>query len=380
MPQIEAILRRCVVCGLLALPSAVRADLVADWLAGKPLGAATPITYAGPPAELKFGHPAPPVSVVPPVWRASIDRLAIVTNRKLLFKEYGAGTLIGPRDGFKAVRSGIAEWATCYVQFEGRGFPLSRVFEQPFVSPPNPMATVRIAQELAGKYFAPEFTRAGVIWAAGGYFTPTDVMSKRPIRKLEDLQGMKISAQGFAPEAAKALGTTLVNIPYPEIYTAFQQGLVDALFWVDSGFIPYKIFEVAKFHTTLGLSGTGINHCYSKEWFEKLSPDLQKTFYDLQEPMGQAISKVTQIDFSKNARETYKEKGVELITLTPAEHQRFRERLQIAVNQWAAELEKERLPARELLADIKRLSDKYGAMTPDELMRLAIEQPVTGLK
>jgi TRAP-type C4-dicarboxylate transport system substrate-binding protein len=30
-------------------------------------------------------------------------------------------------------------------------------------------------------------------------------MSKKPIRKLEDLQGMKILAQGFSPEAAKAL-------------------------------------------------------------------------------------------------------------------------------------------------------------------------------
>lgn len=354
------------------------ADLATDWVAGR---IPTPaVSYTGPAQELKFGHPAPPASIVPPVWRAGLERVAAATNRKLLFKEYGAGTLIGPRDGFKAVRSGVAEWATCYVQYEGKGLAMNHVWELPYVSPDNPTVTVRVGQELAAKYFAPEFTKQGVVFAGAAFFQPTDVMSKKPIRKLEDLQGMKILAQGFSPDAAKALGTTLVNIPYPEIYTAFQQGLVDALFWVDAGFIPYKIFEVAKYHTTLKLTGAGIHHCYNKEWFDKLGPDLQKAFYNQQEPLGQAISKITQLDFGRTAKDTYKEKGVELITLSPTEHKRFRDRLSPVVDKWAADLEKEGMPARALLADIKRLSDKYSAMTPDQLMKLAIENPVQGIK
>ena len=358
--------------------SLAHADVVADWLASKL--PAPPVTYSGPAQELKFGHPAPPASIVPPLWRAGIERVAAVTNKKLLFKEYGAGTLIGPKDGFKAVRSGVAEWATCYVQYEGKGLAMNHVWELPFVTPTNPMAGVRISQELAGKYFAQEFTKQGVIFAGGAIFNPTDVMSKKPIRKLEDLQGMKILAQGFSPEAAKALGTTLVNIPYPEIYTAFQQGLVDALFWVDSGYIPYKIYEVAKYHTTLGLSGAGIHHCYNPAWFNKLSPDLQKAFYSQQEPLGMAMTKITQIDYSKTAKATYKEKGVEMITLPPAELQRFRDKMAPVVTQWAADLEKDGLPAKALLADIRRLTEKYNAMSPDELMKLSTESPVQGIK
>ena len=355
-----------------------RADLVADWIGGKL--SAPAISYAGPAQELKFGHPAPPASVVPPVWRAGIERIAASTNRKLLFKEYGAGTLIGPKDGFKAVRSGVAEWATCYVQYEGRGMALNHVWELPFVAPSNPMAAVRIAQELAPKYFVPEFRKQGVAYAGAAMFTPTDVMSKKPIRRLEDLQGMKILAQGFSPEAARALGTTLVNIPFPEIYTAFQQGLVDAVVWVDAGFIPYKIFEVAKYRTTLALSGAGIHHCYNVDWYNKLAPDLQKAFYNAQEPLGMAISKITQLDFSATAAETYRSKGVEMITLSAAELQRFRDKLAPVVAQWAADMEKEGMPARALLDDIRRLTAKYNGMSPDELMKLAVESPVQGLK
>jgi TRAP-type transport system periplasmic protein len=371
----------CAVAALFALaPLAAHADMATDWLAANDIKDPPKIGYTGPVIDGKFGHPAPPVSIAVPIWQSALKRLSLITNGKLNFKEYGAGTLIGPRDGFKAVRTNIAEWATCYVSYEGRALALSKVWEQPFVSPSNPMAAARISQELAPKYFAPEFERQGVVWAGITGFLGTDIMSKKPIRKLEDLQGIKLLAQGFSPEAAKALGVALVNIPYPDIYTALQQGLVDAVAWVDAGFIPYKVYELAKYHTTIGISGGGITHCYNKEWFTGLHADLQKAFYTLHEPMVIAMAKVTQVDFGKTARDTYKEKGVELITLPPEELQRFRDRLQPALDAWAADLEKDRIPARQLLADIKTLIAKYNDMSSDELMKLAIENPVQGIK
>ena len=46
-----------------------------------------------------------------------------------VFAIVAIGTLLGPRDGFKGVRGGVADWATCYVQNEGRATPLALVFE-----------------------------------------------------------------------------------------------------------------------------------------------------------------------------------------------------------------------------------------------------------
>jgi len=364
---------------LLLACQAANADSIDDWLAGKPSPGAQ-VTYSGAPIEAKFGHPAPPTSLLPPVWQKSFDRLAAVSKGKLTVKQHGAGTLLGPRDGFKAVRGGVAEWATCYVQNEGRSLPLSRVFEQPFIAPTNPMAGVRIVQELAPKYFVPEFQKQGVVWGSAIAALPADLMSKKPVRKWEDLAGMKIIAQGFPPELAKAMNATIVNIPYPEAYVALQQGLADAMFWVDAGFIPYKIFEVARHHTAVGITGFTINHCYSRAFYEKLPADLKEVFYRTQEPMAMAATKVSMIDFNRTAINTYKERGVELITLAPAELQRWRDMAAPTVDKWAADLEKEGQPARALLADIKRLSEKYGRMSADELMRLAVEDPVKGIR
>jgi TRAP-type C4-dicarboxylate transport system substrate-binding protein len=355
------------------------ADLVDDWLAAK-AGPGAPITYAGAPFEAKFGHPAPPTSLLPPVWQKSIDRIGTLSKGKLMIKQQGAGTLLGARDGFKAVRGGVAEWATCYVQNEGRGVPLSRVFEQPFIAPTNPLASVRIAQELAPKYFVPEFQKQGVVWGSAIVALPADLMSKKPVRKWEDLAGMKIIAQGFPPELAKAMNMTLVNIPYPEAYVAMQQGLADAMFWVDAGFIPYKIFEVAKYHTTIGITGFAINTCYNKDFYDKLPADLKELFYNTQEPMAMAATKISMVDFNKTAIAMYKEKGVEMITLAPAELQRWRDFSAPTVDKWAADLEKEGQPAKALLADIRRLAEKYGRMSADELMKLSVESPVKGIR
>ena len=378
-PTLSRIAELLLAATLLAAHAPARADLVDDWLTAK-VAPGMPITYVGAPFEAKFGHPAPPTSLLPPVWQKSIDRIAALSKGKLMVKQQGAGTLLGPRDGFKAVRGGVAEWATCYVQNEGRGVPLSRVFEQPFIAPTNPMAAVRIAQELAPRYFMPEFQKQGVVWGSAVIALPADLMSKKPVRRWEDLAGMKIIVQGFPPELAKAMNITLVNIPYPEAYVAMQQGLADAMFWVDAGFIPYKIFEIAKFHTTIGITAFAINHCYNKDFYDKLPADLKDLFYNTQEPMAMAATKISMIDFNKTAINTYKERGVELITLSQAELQRWRDMSAPAVDKWAADLEKDGQPAKALLADIRRLSEKYGRMSPDELMKLSVDSPVKGIR
>ena len=361
---------------LLLTAGLARADLGEDWLAGKVTTGLPAITYAGAPIEFKYAHPSPPASVLVPPTQANLKRIATASNGMLLVKEYGSGSLFGAKDGFKGVRTGVGEWGVCYPTYEGRGMSLSRVWEQPFVTPSNPMAATRIAQELASTYFVPEFKKQGVAWGNHVAFQPADILSKKPIRRLEDLQGLKVGAQGMSPEVAKALGVALVNLPYPELYTALQQGVIDAVFWVDAGFIPFKLHEVAKFHTALGLTGGGAWTCYNPEAVAKLPPDLQQVYLRGLEPFAMVNTKISGVDFSVKAKEAYKAAGVEMIALAPAEMQRFKDKLQPVVDAWAEDLEKDKIPAKALLKDIQALKAKYQDMSPNDLMKLSIENPV----
>lgn len=354
------------------------ADSIADWQAHKIPAAEPKITYSGEPVTLKFAHPSPPASMVPPVWRAGFKWLEEATNGKLKIKEYAGGTLHGAKDGFKAARSGISDYSYCMVAFEARGFPMTKVFELPFVMPTNRMAGVKVVSELATKYFRKEFERQGTYFGLMALVGASDIMSRKPIRKLEDLKGLKVLAQGFEPEAAKALGFVLVNIPYPEIYTSLQQGIVDAVLWVDPGFIPYKIYELAKYHTTLGLSAQHIDTCVNRKTFDALPPDLKQAFYDFQPRMAYSIVKTIGVDFHTKAKGIYEKNGVEMITLPKEELARWRKALEPVVNKWAEDQEKKGVPAKALLADIKELTAKYNDMSADEIFKTIIEDPAQG--
>ena len=65
-----------------------------------------------------------------------------------------------------------------------------------------------------------------------------------------------------------------------------------------------------------------------------------------------------------------------MIKLSPEEQKKFKDRLQPVVDAWAADLEKDKLPAKALLADIQAGIAKYEKLSNDELMKLAIENPV----
>jgi len=354
------------------------ADSIADWQGHKISAAEPKISYSGEPVTLKFAHPSPPASMVPPVWRAGFKWLDEATNGKLKFKEYAGGTLHGAKDGFKATRSGISDYSYCLVAFEARGFPMTKVFELPFVTPPNRMAAVKIVSELAAKYFSTEFERQGTYYGMMALVGASDIMSRKPIRKLEDLKGLKVLAQGFEPEAAKALGFVLVNVPYPEIYTSLQQGIVDAVLWVDPGFIPYKIYELAKYHTTLGLSAQHIDTCVNKKTFDALPQDLKQAFYDFQPRMAYSIVKTIGVDFHAKAKGIYEKNGVEMITLPDEELARWKKALKPVVDKWAEEQEKKGVPAKALLADIERLTAKYGDMSADEIFKAIVNDPAQG--
>jgi TRAP-type C4-dicarboxylate transport system substrate-binding protein len=359
-------------------PAPARADMVDDWFNGKIPAAQPKISYTGDPIQLKFSHPNPPASLVPPIWRRGMDWLQQATHGKLALKEFGAGALHGPRDGFKAVRSNISDYATCFVASEARGFPLTKVFELPFVTPSNPLAGVRITAELAPKYFKPEYDKQGVHFGYQVLVGAADIMSKKPIRKLEDMRGLKVIVQGFEPEVADALGAVIVNVPFPDIYTSLQQGVVDAVLWVDPGFVPYKIYELAKYHTTLGLSAQKIDTCINTKSFAALPRDLKQTFYEFQQRMAFAVAKRIGVDFRKDARKMYEQHKVEMIALPPEEMHRWRATLKPLLDRWAARHEADG-PTRALLADIERLTAKYNGMSDEQLFKLIVEEPVKGI-
>jgi len=334
--------------------------------------------YDGSPVEWKFAHPAPPVSLLPPVWQRGFDWLNAVTAKGISIKQYGGGTLYGVKGGVKAIRAGIADSGTCYSLYESKGFELTNAFSVSTVAPTNPYLTAKIIAELAPKYLAPEFEKRGVHLGHIFPMKPLTLMSKSPVRAPADLKGKKVAAFMRPSNAAKILGYEEVLMPFPEVYTALQQGVIDAVIWSDMGFVPFKIYEQAKYYTDINIASGTIETCINKRSFKKLAKPLKQAVYDTQQKIMLALVEKN-VMFAEKALSLYEAKGVEVIKLSSGQRKVWNDAFKQVKQNWLTQCKSSGKDCQGLLSDIERLANKYGDMSDEAIAQSLIEKPVAGI-
>jgi TRAP-type C4-dicarboxylate transport system substrate-binding protein len=74
--------------------------------------------------------------------------------------------------------------------------------------------------------------------------------TKRPIKSLADLKGMKIrTGGGIADAMAKALGASAFVKPAPESYELLSSGIADGVFFPQESIVSFKLDSVVKYAT-----------------------------------------------------------------------------------------------------------------------------------
>ncbi len=101
--------------------------------------------------------------------------------------------------------------------------------------------------------------------------------SKKPIRSLEDMKGLKIRVQqsDMFIDLVNALGANATPMPFGEVYAALQTGLVDGAENNWPSFESTRHFEVAKFYSGTEHSMSPEVLVMSKRTFDKFSAEEQ---------------------------------------------------------------------------------------------------------
>jgi TRAP-type C4-dicarboxylate transport system substrate-binding protein len=71
----------------------------------------------------------------------------------------------------------------------------------------------------------------------------------KPVRKMEDMKGLKFRGHGTSAAVVKALGGTPVPKPMPETYQMLQKGVVDGAVYPFEANKGWKLGEVTRFAT-----------------------------------------------------------------------------------------------------------------------------------
>ena len=78
--------------------------------------------------------------------------------------------------------------------------------------------------------------------------SPGAIVTRNPVRKLSDLQGMKIRVPGSASiiEQLKKLGAAPIAMSLGEVLPAFQNGTIDGVFAGTTIFTALKYYDISK--------------------------------------------------------------------------------------------------------------------------------------
>ena len=150
--------------------------------------------------------------------------------------------------------------------------------------------------------------------------TPSHIISKSPIRRLDDFKGKKlrIFASDFQFQAMKRLGVTPVAMTLGDVLPAIQQGTIDGAIAALNVYVPMRFNDAAKYVTEIGTPAIFLIVAVSKKWYESLPKDLQQVIDKNAAQESVAINKDAEA-FVEKMRKTWVERGGELISLPPDE-------------------------------------------------------------
>jgi C4-dicarboxylate-binding protein DctP len=182
--------------------------------------------------------------------------------------------------------------------------------------------------------------------------------NKRPIRKPQDLKGLKIRTMEVKPhmEMVKALGAMPTAIPFSELYTSLQTGVVDGQENVLANIMAQHYNEVQKYLTLDGhimlLAVTIVND----KWFSRLSKDIQAKIYEAEEVACVAGTGLNYIQDTVGVAEL-KKRGMRIYSPTAAELASFKKMTQKPViNYLAKKIDRSYIDG--IIKEVKRLERK----------------------
>ncbi len=288
-------------------------------------------------------------------WKQEVETR---TGGKVQIDTYPGGTLLEAKDIMDGVISGQADIGCLCMAYQPGRFAITNATSLP-LGIPDAIVGTKVLNDIYDKYNPMEFADVKVITMFTN--SPANIMSIKPVRKIDDLKGMTLRASGGATAILGTWGANYVGMPMSETPEAIQRGVVDGLF---SSVEVMKDFEYAALCKYVTMTNTVIYPfavVMNKKSWDKLPPDVQKVIDDLR--MEQALWTAEYMEnHIKEAINWSKEKHrIEVIELTNEEKARFNVLLEAQVDKWVIDESAKGLPAEQLVKDITGLVAKYSA-------------------
>lgn len=319
-------------------------------------GAAVPAQAAD--VTLRFAHFWPAVAEAHrDLFEAWANTVKTESDGRIGVEIYPSQTLAKAPAQYEAVKNRVADMTATVPGYTANRFPLTQIVELPGLVK-NSVHGACIIQSLYNEgLIADEYkdTRPLFFFTHGpGHIHTTS----KQIRTPDDLAGLRIrrptAVVAKILEEAKAQP---VGMPAPESYQAMQRGTIDGVSLPWEGVHAFRLNELTKHHTEIGLYTLSFVITMNKDVYESMPADLKKVIDD---NAGMAWADKAGVVFDKideSGRSAAVKSGHDIVTIPQGtEDPAWKPVVERATEAYLSELEGQGLPARKVYSRARELS------------------------
>ena len=206
-------------------------------------------------------------------------KLEEATDGELKYRMFSGGVLGSEKEVVEQLQIGAVQLTRVSLGTLGPVVPDVNVFNMPFVfrdhAHMRKVIDGEIGQELLDKITDSEFNMVGLAWMDGGV---RNLYSKKPVRNMDDLKGMKIRVMGnpLFIDTLNAMGAQGVAMDTGEIFSALQTGVVDGAENNPPTMLEHNHYRAAQYYSLTGHLILPEPIVMSKSAWNKLTPEQQE--------------------------------------------------------------------------------------------------------
>ena len=294
-------------------------------------------------------------------------RVAEKTQHKVEFVEGYGGSMVKVADTLEGVQSGIIDIGGYCFCFEPSNLPLHAFQVMLPFGTMSPEKSVKLARTVYNKVpymsqvFEDKFNQKLLsLIADNGYNLGTTF----EWNNVGDLKGKKIAGAGLNLKWLEYAGAVPVQSSLPEAYTSMQTGVYFGWIMFPSGWVNFKLNEVAKNYTEVGfgsISWHGLT--INKNRFNRLPKEVQDIILEVGKEYEAKTGSINEENYPKQLVQL-KSLGVNVKSVPDSVRTEWANSLKDWPQIQAQDLDKQGLPATLVLKTALEEAEKIGHKWP----------------
>ncbi len=281
------------------------------------------------------------------------EELAAKGNYKIEWQEAYGGTIVKPRGVLEGISLGLGDIGIVTTVFHNSKLPSQGISGvTPFVSS-DARIVAKAVDEIAREFpqMNKELSAENQVYLATGVVLDTyQIFSKKPIKNLADMRGMKIAGAGYNLRYLEGLDDVAgVRGGLPNFYNMIDTGLVEAaMLWPEAA-KTFKIAEVAPYMVKADLGAVNTKTVtINKSVWQKLPEEVKTTLQKVAIEYRDHVAAIA-MDRAAESIEAYKAGGGTVVEVSAEDRLNWANAMPNIAVEWAKQLDKSGAPGSQML-------------------------------